>query len=152
MIEYFCSKCDSKIKPTYSLGKLPIGKHATRLVNDYEIPSGKCPKCKTVFENLDDEIYEHTVHYRDNIRHCPNCGKGFKTNYGPREAGGPGYDLQKHTCPRCRWVIGWQQTFSHGEYVVAMESEELYDQRNHFWSQLRKYGRPDAEGDGEYSG
>jgi ribosomal protein S27AE len=136
MIEYYCKKCNSTLKVTYSKD---------------EIPTGKCPKCKEVYENLNNEIENHMT-YRDNIRHCPNCGKNFKTKYGPPEHGGSGYDLQKHTCPRCGWVIGWQHTFSHGEYVVAMESEELYDQRQYFWSQLRKYGRPDAAGDGEYAG
>lgn len=151
MIEYFCGKCGTKIKVTYSMGKLPIGKHALRQINDREIPSGKCPKCKKEFNNLDDEIYEHTVSYRDNIRHCFNCGKGFKAEYGPREHGGKGYGLQFHVCDRCGWIIGWQQTFSHGEYAVAMEDEELFKQRQYFWGQLKKYNRTSTEGDEEFS-
>jgi hypothetical protein len=112
-----------------------------------EVPHGKCPKCKTEYPNLNTAISNHLT-YRDNLRHCPNCGKEFRTHCDPRRS--DGYDLKTHDCPRCGWLVGWQQTFSHGEYVVAMESPELFDQRQQFWSQLRKYGRPDAAGDGEY--
>lgn len=152
MIEYYCKKCNTKLNVTYKVGKISDKKrYVVYSKGITEIPSGKCPKCKEVYGNLYDEIENHMT-YRDNLRHCPNCGKEFRTSYGPREAGGKGYDLQTHICPRCGWLIGWQQTFSHGEYVVAMESTELFDQRQHFWNQLRKYGRPDAEGDGEYVG
>jgi phage FluMu protein Com len=134
MKEYYCRECNTALDVTFSKN---------------EMPSGKCPKCKTVYKNLDEEIENHMT-YRDNIRHCPNCGKGFRTNYGPREHGGKGYGLQFHKCERCGWIVGWQHTFSHGEYVVAMKNEELFKQRQYFWEQLKKYGMTSTEGDEEY--
>lgn len=82
--------------------------------------------------------------YRDNIRHCPHCGRGFRTNYG--HGSKEGYRLNAHTCPRCGWHVGYQQTFSHGAYVVAMSSLELWNQRLDFWKALGKHRLVDEDG------
>jgi phage FluMu protein Com len=142
MIEYYCTKCNHLLDVTYK--KMKKNRDARQ-----EYPEGKCPKCKTVYSDLDHEIDNHLT-YRDNLRHCPNCGKAFRTEYGARtreQAGaGIGWELQYHQCPRCNWHIGWQHTFSHGEYLVAMESMELWGQRLDFWKNLGKYGLSDESG------